>query len=206
MSDATLMTEGQNTTGAEQTQAAATTEAIASTESAATQQQTDGQASTEAKDGAVTAPENYEFTPAEGFDFDPRTLAAFSEVAKELGMPQESAQKILDKMAPAMAEKQQAQMEEIRNEWAESAKTDKEFGGDKLSESLMSAKKALEAFGTPELKTLLNESGLGNHPDVIRFMVRAGKAISEDGFVSGARGAAGSPTAQNLYSKSNMNP
>jgi len=105
-----------------------------------------------------------------------------------------------------MAEKQQAQMEEIRNEWAESAKTDKEFGGDKLPESLMSAKKALEAFGTPELKTLLNESGLGNHPDVIRFMVRAGKAISEDGFVSGARGAAGSPTAQNLYSKSNMNP
>lgn len=206
----TLMTEGQNTTGADQQQAATTTEATATTEAAAPQQQAEGAtpaaAKPETKDAPQGAPEKYEFTPAEGYEFDPRTLGAFSEVAKELGMPQESAQKILDKMAPAMAEKEAARMDEIRNEWADAAKADKEFGGDKLTDSLASAKKALDAFGTPELKTLLNQSGLGNHPDVIRFMVRAGKAISEDGFVSGARGAGNTPTAQSLYSKSNMNP
>lgn len=210
MSDPTLMTEGQNTQGAE-SQQAATTEATATAATAAAEQQQAGQQTTEAKTEAKpgeqsTAPETYEFTPAEGYEFDPRTLAAFSEVAKELGMPQDSAQKILDKMAPAMAEKQQAQMEEVRNSWAESSKADAEFGGDKLTESLASAKKALDAFGSPELKTLLNETGIGNHPDVIRFMVRAGKAISEDGFVSGARSAGNAASAQNLYSKSGMNP
>ena len=205
MSDPTQMTEGQNTPVAN-TQPEAPAPATAPVPPVApTQQEADPKA--EVKPGEKsTAPETYEFTPAEGYEFDPRTLAAFSEVAKELGMPQDSAQKILDKMAPAMAEKQQAQMEEVRNGWAESSKADAEFGGDKLTESLASAKKALDAFGSPELKTLLNETGIGNHPDVIRFMVRAGKAISEDGFVSGARSAGNAASAQNLYSKSGMNP
>jgi hypothetical protein len=52
------------------------------------------------------------------------------------------------------------------------------------------AKKALDAFGTTELRSLLNESGLGNHPEVIRFMFRAGKAISEDSMVTGTKGEA----------------
>jgi len=65
------------------------------------------------------------------------------------------------------------------------------------------AKKALDSFGTPELRTLLNESGIGNHPELIRFMVRAGKAISSDTFVAGERGAAGArrDLASNLYRK-----
>ena len=204
MSETTLIADSQNTPVADQQQAAATPDAAPTPETAATQQA--ATPATEAKPAVATAPESYEFTPAEGYEFDPKTLAAYSEVAKELNLPQESAQKILDKMAPAMAEKQAAQIEEIRNQWAESSKTDKEFGGEKLTESLASAKKALDAFGTPELVTLLNESGMGNHPDVIRFMVRAGKAISEDGFVLGGRGASSAATPQNLYSKSNMNP
>ena len=204
MSETTLIADSQNTPVADQQQAAATPDAAPTPETAATQQA--ATPTTEAKPAAANAPESYEFTPAEGYEFDPKTLAAYSEVAKELNLPQESAQKILDKMAPAMAEKQAAQIEEIRNGWAESSKADKEFGGEKLTESLASAKKALDAFGTPELVTLLNESGMGNHPDVIRFMVRAGKAISEDGFVLGGRGASSGSTPQNLYSKSNMNP
>jgi hypothetical protein len=69
-----------------------------------------------------------------------------------------------------------------------SSKTDQEFGGEKLSENLSVAKKALDAFGTPELRKLLDDSGLGNHPEVIRMMYRAGKAISEDRFVGGSPG------------------
>ena len=152
------------------------------------------------------APEAYEFTPPEGHVLDDGVIGKFSEVAKELNLPQDKAQKVLDVMAPAIAERQAAALQSMTQEWAESARADKEFGGEKLTESLASAKKALDAFGTPELVTLLNESGIGNHPDVIRFMVRAGKAISEDGFVLGGRGASSAATPQNLYSKSNMNP
>jgi len=75
----------------------------------------------------------------------------------------------------------------------------------KLAESLGTAKKALDAFGTPELQTLLNESGLGNHPEIIRFMVRAGRAISQDTFVPAGR-QAGEGDARRLYPNSKMNP
>lgn len=136
------------------------------------------------------APEKYEFKSPEGKQFDAEVLTTYSEVARELNLSQEAAQRVLDAMAPKMAERQVAQIEAIRNGWAESSKGDKEFGGEKLSENLSVAKKALDAFGTNELRTLLNESGLGNHPEVIRFMYRAGQAISEDRMVNGTKAPA----------------
>lgn len=136
------------------------------------------------------APEKYEFKPYEGREFDPEVVNAFSGIAKELNLTQEAAQKVLDTMAPKMAERQMAQMEAIRSQWTEASKSDREFGGDKITENLAVAKKALDSFGTPELRTLLNESGLGNHPEVIRFMFRAGRAISEDRYVGSSAGAA----------------
>ena len=125
------------------------------------------------------APESYEeFKAPEGQQFDPEVLNNFKDVAKELNLSQEAAQKMLDKMAPVVAQRQSQQMEAFRSQWAEQSTTDKEFGGEKLSENLGVARKALDTFGSTELKSLLNESGLGNHPEFIRLLYRAGKAIS----------------------------
>lgn len=126
-------------------------------------------------------PEKYEFkSPAEGKELDAGVMGSLGEVAKELGLSQENAQKIVDKMAPVLEGRQQEALTQARQQWAEQAKADKEFGGDKLPENLALAKKALDTFGTPELNTLLRDSGLGNHPEIIRAFVKAGKAISQD--------------------------
>lgn len=145
------------------------------------------------------APEAYEFKAPEGSTLDDAVIGQFSEVAKELNLTQDAAQKILDKMAPAMAARQAEQVEAIRTGWADEARVDKEFGGDKLDENLGTAKRALDQFGTPELRTLLKETGMGNHPEVIRFMYRAGKAISEDGFVPGGRQGAPTDPAKRMF-------
>src|SRR5690606_12960663 len=47
-------------------------------------------------------PESYEFKAPEGRTFDAEVLKAYSEVARELKLPQESAQKVLDKVAPVL--------------------------------------------------------------------------------------------------------
>lgn len=208
----TLMTDGQTT---QVTDSQTTADTSTDTSSADTQQtqvtDTDSQTTDQAKADADAgkdegdkpgAPEKYEFKPQEGRVFDEAILAAYSDVARELNLSNEDAQKVLDKVAPVMAERQLAQIEAAKNEWAESAKSDKEFGGEKITENLGTAKKALDAFGTPELKALLNESGLGNHPEVIRLMYRAGKAISEDKFVGGRQAAPGTngSLADKLYS------
>jgi len=150
----------------------------------------DGQAAGNTEGKPTGAPEAYEFKAPEGKEFDPEVINSFSDIAKELDLPQDAAQKMIDKLAPKIQERQQQVIEQVRNDWAQQAQTDREYGGEKLAENLAVAKKALDAFGTPELRSLLNESGLGNNPEVIRFMFRAGKAISEDRFVGGTSGGA----------------
>lgn len=148
------------------------------------------------------APEKYEFKPQEGNAFDEAVIGKFSEVAKELNLSQDNAQKVLDKMSPVLAARQAEAITALRSEWVTSAKADPEFGGAKLTENMAVAKQALDTFGSPELNKLLNESGLGNHPEIIRAFYRAGKAIAEDTFVAGRRSDSGDVmknAAQILY-------
>lgn len=166
----------------------------------------EGEGSTEGEQAKPPgAPDKYEFKAPEGHTFDSSVVEQFSEVAKELDLTQDAAQKILDKMGPVIQARQDEALQAVRTEWEAAAKIDKEFGGDKLTENLSVAKKALDQFGTPELRTLLDTSGLGNHPEIIRVLYRAGLAISEDGFVSGNGSKATPETpAQRMYP--NMNP
>ena len=158
------------------------------------------------------APEKYEFNSkvADAPDeLDPEVLTAFGDVAKELNLPQEAAQKVLDKVAPVIQAKQAKVIEQTKVEWANQSKSDEEFGGESLTDNLDVAKASLDTFGTDALKSLLQETGLGNHPEVIRFMYRAGKAISEDSYVGNSQGATGKSNVPNdfngianaLYSK-----
>jgi hypothetical protein len=135
---------------------------------------------------AEGAPEKYEFKAPEGVEYDKNLLEAFEAGAKEANLPQEAAQKLLDQMAPKIAERQAEQVVAIRKEWFQQSQIDKEFGGEKLETNLGVAKQALDKFGSPELNKLLVSTGLGNHPEVIRFMFKAGKALGEDTFVSGS--------------------
>lgn len=171
------------------TQTAPSGDAAKGSEAPATEQAPQAEAKAPA-DAKPVVPEKYEFKAPDGREFDGETIAAYSEVARELGLSQDAAQKLLDRMGPQMAQRQEAQIQAVRDEWTRSATSDREFGGPALAENLSVAKKALDAFGTPELRDLLNTSGLGNHPEVIRLFFRAGKAISEDRFVSGSASTA----------------
>ena len=151
------------------------------------------------------APEKYEWAAPEGVTLDESIMGSLSEVAKELNLPQAAAQKLVDKIAPVMAQRQVEQFEALRTEWRQASSSDQEFGGAKLTENMAVAKKALDAFATPEFRQLLEQTGMGNHPEVIRTFYRAGKAISEDGLVSGSAPKA-PRDARSLFPASNMNP
>ena len=145
------------------------------------------------------APDNYEFNSKVADapqELDSEVLTAFGDVAKELDLPQEDAQKVLDKVAPVIQERQAKMLEQVRADWASESQSDEEFGGEALTENLNVAKQALDAFGTDAFKSLLQETGFGNHPEIIRFMYRAGKAISEDSYVGNSQGA--NPRGSNI--------
>lgn len=150
----------------------------------------------------LPVPETYELNMPEGVELDTAAADEFKAIAKELKLSAEAAQKVAD-VGAKMAQRQAESHTKLVESWTELTKADKEVGGDKLHENLAVAKKALETFGTPELRDVLNATGLGNHPEVIRAFYKAGKAISEDRFVPGSPKAAETDMAKRLFPSMN---
>ncbi|CDI24338.1 peptidase [Klebsiella pneumoniae] len=149
------------------------------------------------------APEKYEFQAGEGVELDVEALKDFEPVARELNLTNEQAQKLVDAYPKILAGVQQRQAEAWQaqtEEWAATVKADKEIGGDKLTANLGVAQRALDTFGTPELKVYLNGTGLGNHPELVKAFIKVGKAMSEDGMVTGKESGQRS-AAEVLYGK-----
>lgn len=134
-----------------------------------------------------TPPATIDLKLPEGFVADEAALGEYKSVAQALGLKGEQAQKVFDVYAKHEAARdaaRQAQAVEAREaqnrQWAEAARADKEYGGGNFDASLAHAQRAMARFGSKELLTWLNESGAGNHPELMRAFIRAGKAISED--------------------------
>lgn len=149
-------------------------------------------------DPANKVPEDgkYALTMPEGVELDGELAEALGPEFKELGLTNAQAQKLVDKyiaIQQARADKQSEGFAQIVEGWAATAKKDPEIGGDKWDASVQAAQRAVNRLGTPALKEYLNASGGGNHPELIRFMAKAGAMIAEDNPASGGAGGAGKP-------------
>jgi hypothetical protein len=159
-----------------------------------------------AKDGGAAAavaapvvPEKYaDFKLPEGVTLEAEQLTELHSAAKELGLSQEAAQKLVDRTVKdrqateaSFVAKQQAAVKQAAVDWKTQTEADPEVGGAAIKENLAVAIKARDQFATPELTKMLNESGLGNHPEVVRFFFKVGKAMSEDKFTQGGKAPAG---------------
>lgn len=134
-------------------------------------------------------PEKYEFTMPEGMELDTVLAEKVDPVLRDLNLTNEQANKLATTFAEYRASEAQRQSDAYAQQvedWGQSARDDKEFGGASFEKNVAFAQKAIGQFGSPELKTLLAD-GLGNHPELIRAFVRVGKAIGEDGGVDGSK-------------------
>ena len=152
------------------------------------------------KDEKPVVPEKYEFKAPEGVEqLDAQALAVFEPIAKELGLSQEQAQKLVD-IYPQIQQQQAEAWSKQVTDWGDQVKADKEIGGDKLTASVGQAQKALDQFGTPALREYLESSGLGNHPELVRAFAKVGKMMSEDKIIMPNQGGQRS-AADVLYGK-----
>jgi len=173
------------------------------------QQQQGDQKADEKGDKSQGAPDQYaDFTLPEGVQIDKGLVEGFKPIAKELNLTQDQAQKLVDYYNSGVHAQRMEQWAETQKSWVESAKADKEFGGQAFNENMGYASSVLDKFGTPELRKYMDDFGVGNNPEMIRFVVRIGKAMAEPQHVSGGSTDAGNNTfekrAQSLYSNSNM--
>lgn len=114
---------------------------------------------------------------------DDPLLSSFTEIAKAAGFKSEDGQKVVDLWLKANQDAHAKAVADVQAEqaaWTKAIETDKDLGGANLPQSKALAEKTMAQFASPELRTFLNEQGLGNHPELVRFAVAVGKALAED--------------------------
>ena len=125
------------------------------------------------------APEKYDLKAKEGSFLQDGALERTISYAKEWGLSNEEAQELLDQQADAIADYVEAGKKQAQG-WLENAKKDKELGGDNWSKSEALAKRGYDKHVHPELNHIMQETGLANHPEVIRFFARLGSSMADD--------------------------
>jgi hypothetical protein len=102
-----------------------------------------------------------------------------------------------------LVQRQISAAQDRQKAWVTEVKSDPELGGSRFEQARTAAQKALNRFGTPELRRTLDELWVGNNPQLFRFFVRVGQSVSEDTWV-GARSSAGRlSAAETLYPNTN---
>lgn len=135
----------------------------------------------------------------EGVEADPVLMDALKGVAKEAGLKGEHAQKLADAYIAAQTKAQEgmkAAWETRKQEWISSVKNDEEIGGAKFGESVKIANRALDKYGSKELRQMLEDTGLNNHPEVARLFTRIGRTLMEDSIAGTGVGPTGNTSSE----------
>ena len=166
-------------------------------------------AAKEAADKALTdakaVPEKYDVKVPEGYSLDQTTVETLTPVFKELGLTNEGVNKLVTTYAPIMKAQVEAQQKAAMDAWAKEtdgwkAETVKLLGGDAKKE-LAYAAKVINSIGTKyksedgtegnKLRDLLEDTKVGNHPEITKLFISLGKRISADTFVEPNQTSAG---------------
>ena len=132
------------------------------------------------------APVAYDLKIADPSAFDPAAIEAFKKIAAENNLTPEVAQKLVD-FQQGLNQQAASDLTALKENWRQESL--KELGPNSSAE-LAHAARFRDQFADKDLVEFLSESGLGNHPAVVRMFVKAGKAIAEDRFVDGKSSAA----------------
>ena len=103
--------------------------------------------------------------------------------AKEKNLTSDQAQMIVDRENEAMGSYKTAQEKAFSDEkskWVDEIKSDPEFLGEKFNQSTELAHRAAKHYLTPADLKVLNDTGLGNHPILVRAFHKIGKDMGED--------------------------
>jgi len=196
-------------------QAAADSAAAAAATLAATQTKNDGAVKTAeqiAAEAALKVDPVYTLALPKDAVIEASAVERLTAFAKANTLSPETAQKALDlanaEVAADRTRQQEANVETFqtmaRETWPNEIKADKEFGGDKFDATIAESKRAAEVAWTPEERKILNETGWGNHPLLVKGMARVGRRMADDKLVTGGAGGGATPKSDAAVMYPNM--
>lgn len=208
-------TEAENATAKEafdkvrnDAKAAAEAEAAKTPEQKAADKKAADEAAAAAKqnDTKVTPFKVEEIKLPEGVEADAATQAEFVTLVNEEGIPRSAVAKLVALQAKAMNAASEAGSKlfaDTQAAWQKEAKADPDIGGDKLGPTLANVSKVIDLADDPaKLREVMDLTGAGNHPVVIKWLNKISPTLVEPGAaVSGKPGEVALSAADRIYGK-----
>ena len=133
-------------------------------------------------------PVNYDLSIPEGYYLSDDVRGEFTSVAQQYGLTNEAANALIGlhvRQVQAGIRELESRVADHRAQYERATRQDPEIGGAKFDSSLTAAKNALNRYGNKALVDVLNETGLGSHPEIIRAFAKIGAAMGEGRYVAG---------------------
>lgn len=158
----------------------------------------------DATEGQVSAGEPFAIAAPEGAE---AYQAEFDRFAGDMdgwlkANPNATAREALAEAASRQARvagESQAAVAQQRNDqigaWEGELRADKEFGGEAYDANVATAIKGLEAVGSPELRQVLDQTGMGSHPEIVRAFKKVGELVADAPFATSAQPAQSAKSA-----------
>jgi len=125
-------------------------------------------------------PEFKDDHPAKEFVPSEEQVGKFQDVAHKLGLTQSQFAGLMDWYPQLQQEMAEAANAETNAQREQSEAALKKELGNAYDEYVQNGVKAAKEFGGDEFVQLLEDTGLGNHPTVVKALGEAGKALAED--------------------------
>lgn len=156
--------------------------------------------------GRPEKPTEYEFPVTEGIQRDPKFVEWAQQTFHEIGLPKDMAAKVA-----AQYDAFTLAMEKANNEAVVKAKADAETAikaelGAQYPVAVELTTRMLGKYLKPEEKAFFDETGMGNHPVLIRMLFDFAKKTGEDMGVRSANNNADKPKEGFVYDKSPAPP
>ena len=116
---------------------------------------------------------------------DADVQSRFFEEAHRIGLNSQQAAALVRWQAEQIGTQQATHIENVEAEMQQAEATMRKEFGKSYEEKMNMATGAAKEFGGEELLEVLNSTGLGNHPAVIKAFASIGKAISNDEIIGG---------------------
>ena len=127
---------------------------------------------------------------------DDAAFGQFKEAIGEMKLPKLGAQKLVDMHVAVLRQQAEAAAAKAAG-WLDAVQADKEMGGANYAQTERTGQAIINRFGDDALKDVLAETGLGNHPALIRFALKVaqtlGRAEAESLFARNSARTPGTP-------------
>ncbi len=118
-------------------------------------------------------------------DVEPEQTENFRQFAHQLGLNNQQAETIYQAYQQDIAERDQVSQQQFEQFEVDNLNALQQEWGDQFNHNLEMARRAFMNFATPEAVQIVEETGMGNHPELLKVFARIGEVLAEDSVLPG---------------------